>query len=186
MVDKVLTAVVVLMTGGVLAAPVSTPQPAAIGPKAKAVLAKIAVPKGVCVVLGLPAGRPGKLRHGPGRGKRVPGLFPVAQGRGRGGGAKSGPGRRAAGQAGLRRSRPVAADPPGRQPGRPGLGVASRRSKGAAGGSAARAAPRGQGTLRPEGSRQAACRRASMPGATPITAPTTTRSPRIRSRWCPA
>ena len=54
MASSVLTAVVVLMTGAVLAAPVPTPQPAAMGPQAKKVLAKIAVPKGVCVVLGLP------------------------------------------------------------------------------------------------------------------------------------
>ena len=49
---KVLTAVVVLITGSALAAP--APQSAATGPQAKEVLAKIAVPKGVCVVLGLP------------------------------------------------------------------------------------------------------------------------------------
>ncbi|MFC1596990.1 hypothetical protein ACFL5Q_03495 [Planctomycetota bacterium] len=52
MTGNVLTAVVVLMTGGVLAAP--TPQPVAMGSQAKEILDKIAVPKGVCVVLGLP------------------------------------------------------------------------------------------------------------------------------------
>lgn len=54
MAGNVLTAVVVLMTGAVLAAPLSTPQPAAMGPQAREVLAKIEISKGVCVVLGLP------------------------------------------------------------------------------------------------------------------------------------
>ena len=59
MAGNVLTAVVVLVTGAVLAAPVPTPQPAATGPQAKEVLAGTAVPQGVCVVLGLPqAGQP--------------------------------------------------------------------------------------------------------------------------------
>ena len=54
MTGNVLTAVVVLMTGVVRPAPVPTPQPAAMGPQAKEILAKIEVSKGVCVVLGLP------------------------------------------------------------------------------------------------------------------------------------
>ena len=58
MTGKVLTAVVVLMTGVVLAAPVPALQPAAVGPQAQEILAKIAVPKGVCVVLGLPQAGP--------------------------------------------------------------------------------------------------------------------------------
>lgn len=59
MAGNVLTAVVVLMTGAGLAAAAPTPEPAAMGPQAKEVLAKMAVPKGVCVVLGLPqAGQP--------------------------------------------------------------------------------------------------------------------------------
>lgn len=54
MTGKLLTAVVVLMTSGVLEAPGQAPPPAAMGPQAKEVLAKTAVPKGVCVILGLP------------------------------------------------------------------------------------------------------------------------------------
>ena len=54
MAGKMLTAVAVLMAGIGLAAPVPAAQPAAVGPQARDVLAKIAVPKGVCVVLGLP------------------------------------------------------------------------------------------------------------------------------------
>ena len=53
MASKVLTAIVILMTGTVLAAP-AAPQPAAVGLQAQEVLAKIAARKGVCVVLGLP------------------------------------------------------------------------------------------------------------------------------------
>jgi len=45
MAGNVLTAVVVLMMGGVLAAPVSTPQQSAMEPQAKEVLGKIAVPR---------------------------------------------------------------------------------------------------------------------------------------------
>jgi hypothetical protein len=59
MTGKVLTAFLALMTGVALGAAEATPQPAARGPQAQEVLAKLAVPKGVCVVLGLPeAGRP--------------------------------------------------------------------------------------------------------------------------------
>ena len=58
MTGNVLTAVVILMTEVVLAAPVPASQPAARGPQANEVLAKIAVPKGVCVVLGLPEAGP--------------------------------------------------------------------------------------------------------------------------------
>jgi len=54
MTGNVLTAVVVLITGGVLAAPAPATQPAAMGPQAKEILDKIAVSQGVCVVLGLP------------------------------------------------------------------------------------------------------------------------------------
>jgi hypothetical protein len=53
------TAIAVLITGTVLAAPVPASQPAAVGPQAREVLAKVSVSKGVCVVLGLPeAGQP--------------------------------------------------------------------------------------------------------------------------------
>ena len=59
MTDKVLTAVAILVTEAVLAAPMPASQPAAVGPEHREVLAKVAVPKGVCVVLGLPqAGQP--------------------------------------------------------------------------------------------------------------------------------
>jgi outer membrane protein assembly factor BamB len=49
-----LTAIAVLITGTVLAGPVPEFQTAVSGPQAQEVLAKIAVAKGVCVVLGLP------------------------------------------------------------------------------------------------------------------------------------
>ena len=59
MTDKVLTAVVILMTELVLTTPVPASQPTAVGMQAQAVLAKVSISKGVCVVLGLPeAGQP--------------------------------------------------------------------------------------------------------------------------------
>ena len=54
MAGNVLTVIMSLMMGVVLAGPASSSPPAAIGPQAQKVLAEIAVPKGVCVVLGLP------------------------------------------------------------------------------------------------------------------------------------
>ncbi len=56
---KVLTALVVLVGGIPFAAVEATSQPAAVGLQAQEVLAKFSVPRGVCVVLGLPeAGQP--------------------------------------------------------------------------------------------------------------------------------
>jgi hypothetical protein len=59
MAGNVLTAVVLLMTGAALTTPVPASQPTAVGMQAQAVLAKVSISKGVCVILGLPeAGQP--------------------------------------------------------------------------------------------------------------------------------
>jgi outer membrane protein assembly factor BamB len=54
MAGNLLTAIVVLMIGGGSAEAATTVQPVATGTQAKETLAKVAIAKGVCVVLGLP------------------------------------------------------------------------------------------------------------------------------------
>ena len=186
MTDKALTAVVILMTGTVLAAPVPESQPAAVGPQAQEVLAKVAVPKGVCVVLGLPqAGQPSFVTD-LASGSEFLVYFQSPDG------AEELAVRKAAQAAGLLGKRIFADRGSWRH-----IHLADNlagliwlspeaQQRGTAGRSAAGPAPRGQSALRPERSRQAVSGREPMPGATPIMAPTTTRSPRIKSRGCPA
>ena len=145
----------------------------------KEVLQRAGLQKGICVVLGLPKADGPALVVDLAARSELTVYFQSPNAAEELAVRKAAPSGRTAGQAGLRRSRPVAANPPGRQPGRRRLGrrrppeAKCRRHE------VLRVLhPEGKAIVGGRGDRQALPGRASTPGAIPTTARTTTRSRR--------